>query len=200
MANLSQYSNIGVATYKTKNNVRTSNNKSNSKYRLFNSLSVYASSNENKKNCLVGVDENDNLEQIEFKKDGSKKKPKLNIQSYNQTNRYILITYADYDVSYVYDTQFWHGEHNRTYLIDKETNLVFKLDLFDHFTVGMYGYGIIGSDCGDTLLIQANATYRIGVENNELKVQEIFRQDTIFDGAEIRLADRYGNCIIKRYN
>lgn len=140
------------------------------------------------------------MEQIEFEKNNSKKKPKLNIQSYNKTNRYILITYTDHNISNVYDTQFWHNEHCRTYLIDKETNLVFKLDLFEHFTVGMYGYGIVGSDCGDTILIQANATYRIGVENNQLKVQEIFRQDTIPGGASIRLADKYGNCIIDRYN
>ena len=218
IVDLESYSNIGVAVVnKNSKESKNMNIKINSGYC---SISSNNSNNEslikNKRNCLVGVDNEGNVEELRFKKKNSNIKPKLNICSFNQTKRYIIVTYFDGKASLVsYSNQFKNGKeydrNYRTYIIDKQTNLVFKFDLFEDIYIGQGGYGIIGSDCGDYFIIRASlsdgkghyigTTYcKVGVENDQLKVQEIFRKDTLPGGSEIRLCDIYGNCIIHRYS
>ena len=197
IADLAKYSSIGVAkrssNFSNKNNLDSSNNS--------NVNILYAADNEKTSTCLVGVNKDSVFEEVCFEKDNENLLSGFNVLSYNQTNRYILITYSDLSVSKIHDTQFWNNEHCRTYLIDKSNNLVFLIDSFEQFQIGMYGYGIIGSDCGNFIVIYSNNTYyKVGVENKQLKLQEIFKQDTIHGGAEIQLCDKYGNCVIKRYN
>lgn len=204
VANLSSYSDIGVATVNNTYSSVASNTQINSKYLLMNTNFTYAQPDNHHKTCLVGVGDDNEIEEICFQKHHSKINSKLNIISFNQTKRYVIITYTDKEVTKIYDTQFWNGKRYRTYILDKETNLVFKFDCFVNFGVGMYGYGIMGSDCGDYFIITASnngcSYYKVGIVNKELKIQEIFNQYTIPDGAEIRLCDKYGNCIIQRYN
>lgn len=201
VANLSSYSNIGVATVNNTYSSIASNSQNNSKLLFMNTNIVYAQNDNHNKTCLVGVGDENEIKEINFQKQDSIINSKLNIRSFNQTKRYIIITYTDDDVTKIYDTQFLNGKRYRTYILDKETNSVYKFDSFEHFDIGMYGYGIMGSDCEDYFIINAGLSYyKVGVVNEELKIQEIFKQNTIPDGAEIRLCDKYGNCIIQRYN
>ena len=201
IANLSSYSNIGVATINRTNSSVVSNAQNNSKLLSVNANFVYAQQDNHYKTCLVGIGDENEIEEITFQKQNMKIKSQLNILSFNQTKRYIIITYTDNKVTKIYDTQFWNGERCRTYILDKETNLVFKFDSFENFGVGMYGYGIMGSDCGDYFVIDASSSYyKVGVVNEELKIQEIFKRYTIPNGATISLCDKYGNCIIQRDN
>lgn len=201
IANLSSYSNIGVATI---SNTISMNKQTGSKNLSMGTNYGYAQHKNQHKTALVGISDENEIEEIRFQKQNKTVNSQLNIVSFNQTKRYIIITYTNYEVTKIHKTQFFNDNRRRTYILDKETNLVFKFDTFDWFRVGMYGYGIIGSDCGDYFIINTSnkglSYYKVGVVNEKLKIQEIFNQYTIPDGGEIQLADKYGNCIIKRYN
>lgn len=203
IANLSLYSNIGVATINNKSNAL---NLEGERIGL-TALAIENNSSDanNNKTCLVGLDINNQVKQIQFHNQNNSVNAQLNVVSFNQTNRYILITYTNKDVEKINDNQFWSDNEHRTYIIDKQTKSVFKIDLFEHFVIGMYGYGIVGSDCGDYIVISAGRNnaisyFKVGVENEKLKINEIFSQYTISSGAEIRLCDKYGNCVIRRYD
>lgn len=200
IANISDYENLGVGTLKT----QISNKNKNPKTSLvigFDVPSCVYADEISHQTVLTGIDEDGNMEMVNFEKDGHSKKPKLNILSFNQTSRYIIVTYTKNNVSAIYDTQFWNDTNSRTYFIDKKTNLTFKLDFEGNFTIGMYGYGIIGSDCGDYVVIFANQSYyKIGVKNGVLEVKEFFKIGQLPQYSSVELCDIYGNCIIYRYD
>ena len=198
VANLSNYENLGVGTLKTQN----SNKRTKTSLTIGFDIPSYVCAEEvSYQTVLTGVDENGDMEMVNFEKDGKYKKPKLNVLSFNQTSKYIIITYTQNNVSSIYHTQFWNNSNSRTYIIDKDTNLTFKLNFEGNFTVGMYGYGIAGSDCGDYMVIFSNQSYyKVGVKDGLLEVKEFFKIGQVPEYSSVELCDIYGNCIIYRWD
>ena len=203
VANLSSYSSVGVATINKAHSNNGLNAQNNLKLLKMDTNLSYSKNEDQNKTCLAGVGDNNKIEEVSFSKKNNKIIPQLNVECFNQTKRYIIVTYTNEDVSIIWKTQFNNYNGAKTYIFDKETNLVFKFDFFITFVADMYGYGIMGSDCGDYFIIEGTSNdgdsyYKVGVVNGELKIQEIFKKNTIPGGAVIRLCDNYGNCIIER--
>jgi len=170
-ANISNYSSLAVGTFDTKKN--------------------------NKKTVLAGTQDN-NVNAIKFTKKGKSKTPGLNVLSFNQSERYVFITYAKQKTSYIYDNQFWNTDTARTYLIDKQTDKVYLLNIEGHFKIGVSGFGIVGADCQDYVVVEAsNGYYKVGVnQQGELIINEFLIKSSATENTKIFLCDIYGNALV----
>ena len=191
VADISNYQSLGIGTLTNDSQVRSFSNTFDSE------MVAHAESGE--KIVLTGFDANGNIEEVKYSKNGKILKPKSGVIAFNQSERYIFVTYSTINFETIDKSIFRNDKESQTYMIDKQTGLTFKLDFSYSMTVGIYGYGIDGGDCGDTVIIFAEQKYyKAGVENGKLKVQEFFNSSAMPGYCSILLADKYGNSIVQR--
>ncbi len=201
MANISDFTSIGVG------NIYTENANATSTLNMSSSNVLLNGKKENKK-VLFGIDQLGKIKPVKFKKDGKEEEPQWSVYAFNQTKRYMFVTYTagDYSDEDIYSTIWFYEEnhsHFITYIIDKQTNLVFLLDMEATFRYNMYKY-----DCGDSFVIEQYCYadngiyykyYKVGVVDNKLEVKEIFDTSKVANSSFIVLNDIYGNSIVERY-
>ena len=201
MANISDFTSIGVG------NIYTENANATSTLNMSSSNVLLNGKKENKK-VLFGIDQLGKIKPVKFKKDGREEEPQWSVKAFNQTKRYMFVTYnAHYYSNNFIDSNIWFYKENHpqsvTYIIDKQTNLVFLLDMEASFKHDIYK-----NDCGDSFVIEQsyhanNNTcykyYKVGVVDNKLEVREIFDTSSVPNSNGIIFSDIYGNCIVERY-
>lgn len=158
-------------------------------------VSMNVSDNNKHHGKLVGIDEHGNQSQIEYKEDGKKTNKFQNLIACNSTERFMFVRYSDDYIPEVIDTTCLQFNGDNTYVIDKNTGNMYKVEI--HFNLLLSYFGITASDCGDYCIIESqNTYYKMSVENDNLKFTEILTRDKLPGGCDIRLADKYGNCLI----
>ncbi len=194
VANIAKYDSIGVSTVTSNSSQSTTLSLSQNRLNLAN--------NGAQKTVLTGVT-NGNIEAVAFGNNGIFKVPNMNLTAFCQTTRYIFLKYSTAGDFQKGDANFYNAPNAKSYVIDKETNLTFSLGVNGLYYVdlGTYGYGSVGSDCGDYVVFEMNFNYyKLGVVDGRLEVREILNAESFPGETRLCLSDIYGNSIVERYN
>ena len=191
VANISNYKSIGIGSKNTP--------KSNNQLNLIYADELNTNDDSVTSANLIGVKDDGAIEKIKFTKNDDEVEPIYNIFSFNQTSRYLLITYViDGDApKHIIKNYFFNYDEYVTYLIDKNTGLTFNLNFAEEYTLNFRQHGISSADCIDKIIMRFRQKYyKVGVENDELIVQEFYNNEIFDDNIEILLCDKFGNCIL----
>ena len=183
--NLLDFESIGIG-YSSGSNFSTTSVNSTS---LINNVST-----KKHRGNLFGIDANGNYSQIIYKENGKISDKFTNLISCLSTERYLITRYSDSPSITEIDTTCLQYS-DTTYIIDKTTGYMYKIDFPFRFLQSYFG--ISASDCGDyCIIVRGTSYYKMGVKNNKLVFTEILNTNSLPGGCEIRLADMYGNCLV----
>ncbi len=171
---------------------------------------AYASSNSNK-NYLIGQKEDGSLEKIKFSKTKNgkaEKDQKGYITNVHAFQNFTIVEWSkienpfDKSIDKILRLGYW----TKIYVIDNKTGKIFNLvsanDYMQYHISSSFIYGYSSLDGGDCFYLynelhqNSRTYYKVSVENELLKVEEIVNNNLIDFNKNQTFTDKYGNLFI----